>query len=82
MSNIFKKLEQFKKDSAALKKSILELEQAKEELKNFEQPNVWLKNKLKGLSKEDKRFLKNPFNSFIKKLNLKQKSLKPQIPLS
>ena len=58
MSNIFKKLEQFKKDSAALKKSILELEQAKEELKNSEQPNVQLKNKLKGLSKEDKRFLK------------------------
>ena len=43
MSNIFKKLEQFKKDSAALKKSILELEQAKEEHEYSEQPNVKLK---------------------------------------
>ena len=58
MSNIFKKLRQFKKDSAALKKSILELEQAKEELKNSEQPNVQLENKPKGLSKEDKGFKK------------------------
>ena len=62
-----------------MKKLILELEQAKEELKNFEPPNVQLKNKLKGLSKEDKRALKNPINSLIKKLNLNQKLLKPKI---
>ena len=62
MSNITKKLEKFKKDYSALKKSIIELEQLKEEPKNSEQPNAQLQNKLKRLNIKKISIFKNPFS--------------------